>query len=68
MKYIKFLLVFHFMFWSHHEARGILFLQPGVEPTHAVLEVWSPNHWTTGTSTTLNFYNSPALQTTRPIC
>ena len=47
MKYIKFLLVFHFIFWPHHAACGILFLQSGTEPTPAVLEVWSPNHWTT---------------------
>lgn len=47
MKYIKFLLVFHFIFWLHHVARGMLFLQPGIEPTPAVLELWFPNRWTT---------------------
>ena len=40
-------LVFCFLFSGHHTACGILVHQPGFEPMHSALEVWSPNHLTT---------------------
>ena len=35
-----------FLLWPHPTACGILVPQPGIEPAHPELEVWSLNHWT----------------------
>ena len=43
---ISFLFLFIY-FWKSLEACGILVLWPGMEPVPSVLEVRSPNHWTT---------------------
>lgn len=35
-----------FLFWTHHEACGILVPQPGVEPRPPAVKSLSPNPWT----------------------
>ena len=40
------LLPFTYLFWSYHEACGILVPWPGVEPAPPALEVQSLKHWT----------------------
>ena len=37
-----------FFFFAQHEACGILVNRPRMEPMTPAVEVWSPNHWTTG--------------------
>ena len=39
--------LFYLIFKPLCAACGILFSQPGIEPTPLALEVWSLNHWTT---------------------
>ena len=42
---------------AHCMACGILVPQSGIEPTPSIVETWSPNHWTPGTSTLQLSYN-----------
>ena len=39
---------FFFIFWRCGAACRILVPQPGIEPVTTAVDVWSPNHWTTG--------------------
>ena len=39
--------IFTFSFWLHHTACGILVPRTGIEPGSPIVDVWSPNHWTT---------------------
>lgn len=46
--YSRCVYLFVCLFLPYHVACGILVLPTGIEPGPLTVEVWSPNHWTTG--------------------
>ena len=48
-------------FWPHDISCRILVPQPGIEPMSPTVEVWSPNHWTTGEVPGISYLCIPAV-------
>ena len=46
--FITTMVLYFFIFWLHCTACRILVPQPGIEPVPLAVEMWTPNHWTTG--------------------
>ena len=52
-----------FLFWLCCGACRILVPRPGIEPVPPAVEVWGPNHWTTGNFPPVTFWKGKEVHT-----